>query len=151
MHIRKILPTELTWANAQYTSINFVQSLASDLIVVAEIDGVKAGLGRITQVDNDAGELGGIFVLPEFRGRSIATGIVEFLLQHSDYPNLFCVPFTHLAMFYQRFGFLPVVLPAASTVAIPQKIVDKNNFCARTYETPTVLLYRSQKITHDTN
>jgi len=108
-------------------------------MIVAEIDGVKVGLGRITQVENDAGELGGIFVLPEFRGRAVAAHLVEFLLKNNEYSTLFCIPFTHLEMFYRRFGFLSV----DSTKPIPKKIAQKMNWCANTYESPVVLLSRS--------
>lgn len=140
MQIRKILPVELAWINAQYASINFAPSSEADFMVVAEIDGVKAGLGRITQVENDAGELGGIFVLPEFRGHSIATHLVEFLLKNSAYPKLFCIPFVHLEKFYKRFGFLPV----DPTMPVPQKIAQKMSWCGNTYESSVVLLSRSE-------
>ena len=139
MQIRKILPAELTWVNAQYASINFLPSPASDFIVVAEVDGVKAGLGRITEVENDAAELGGIFVLPEFRGQSVASHVVDFLSKHSKHPKLFCIPFVHLETFYQRFGFSPI----DPTITVPQKIIQKMNWCGTAYETPMVLLCRS--------
>jgi GNAT superfamily N-acetyltransferase len=140
MQIRRITPAELAWVNAQYSSIDFVLSTESDFTVVAEIDGVKAGLGRIVQVDLVSGELGGMFVLPEFRGHSIATRLVEFLLEYNEYPNLFCVPFKHLEMFYQRFGFLPV----DPSLSLPSKIAQKTSWCKTTYKTPVTVLFLSK-------
>jgi GNAT superfamily N-acetyltransferase len=75
MPVRKLLPTELAWANQRYAEIDFVPSRESDLIAVAEHDGIKAGLGRITQVQERVGELGGMIVLPAYRGQSIASHI----------------------------------------------------------------------------
>jgi len=138
MQIRKIHPSELSWANAQYSSIRFSLSSESDFTVVAEIDGAKVGLGRLVQVEKDAAELGGLFVLPEHRGHSIAANLVEFLLKNNTYPTLFCVPFTHLEMFYRRFGFLPT----DPTMFVPEKITKKLQWCAGTYESDVVLLRR---------
>ena len=138
MHIRKLHASELTWANERYSEINFIQSSESDYIAIAEVNGVKAGLGRVSTVDDNNGELGGMYVLPEFRGRAVAGRIVEFLLLNCGHSSLYCIPFSHLENFYTQFGFLP----ADQTLAVPDAVADKFHWCQKTYDSPVTLLHR---------
>jgi N-acetylglutamate synthase-like GNAT family acetyltransferase len=138
MKIRKLHASELSWANERYAEINFVPSSESDFIAVAELNGIKAGLGRVTAVNDGIGELGGMVVLPEFRGQAIAAKIVEFLLSNCGISSLYCIPFSHLQKFYRRFGFLPV----DQTISVPMVVAEKYTWCHRTYDTPVALLYR---------
>lgn len=136
--VRPLLAAELPWANACYAGIGFLPSSAADFVAVAEADGVKLGLGRLVAVDADSGELGGMYVLPAHRGHKVASAIVDFLLQHSPYRRLYCIPFARLEAFYRGFGFAPV--PADATV--PPAIAHKSNWCVQTYPDPVSLLVR---------
>lgn len=136
--VRTLLESELAWANRRYGEIHFLPSQARDFIAVAEIDGVKAGLGRLVPVNEGSGELGGIYVLPEFRGRQAAGAIVAYLLQHSPYRQLFCIPFSHLEGFYRGFGFQPV----SAGSAVPDVVVGKLNWCSQEYVAAVNLLVR---------
>ena len=138
LRIRQASPAELAWANARYAEIDFAPSSEADFIAIAEVDGVKAGLGRMAPIDDGHAELGGMFVLPEYRGQSIAAGIVEFLLQRAARTTVFCIPFSHLEHFYRSFGFLP----PDESVKIPSPIAEKFAWCKRTYATPVALLHR---------
>lgn len=136
--VRTLLAPELAWANECYGEIHFLPSSAQDFVAVAEIGDAKAGLGRLVPVDDTTGELGGIYVLPEFRGHGVAAAIVAYLLRHSPYRQLFCIPFAHLEGFYRGFGFRPV----SAGDAVPAAIAEKADWCAKTYPTPVSLLLR---------
>ncbi len=136
--IRSLLAAELAWANDRYAEIHFLGSTAQDFIAVAEVDGNKAGLGRLVAIDAGSGELGGIYVLPDFRGRKIAAAIVSYLLAHSPYRRLFCIPFAHLESFYAGFGFRP---PEAE-FAVPDAVAKKLNWCCKEYPSSVRLLLR---------
>lgn len=136
--VRPRSESELTWANERYAEIRFVPSSTQDLVAVAEISGARAGLGRLVPVDGATGELGGIYVLPEFRCRGVAEAIVAWLLRHSPYRQLFCIPFAQLEGFYRGFGFEPV----PPGVAVPATVARKFDWCRQTYPETVSLLYR---------
>lgn len=136
--VRRLLESELEWANERYGEVHFLPSNANDFLAVAEVGGEKAGLGRLVPVDAMTGELGGMYVLPAFRGRKIAGAIVSYLLQHSPYRQLFCIPFAHLEGFYAGFGFHPV--PAGT--AVPCAVAEKVNWCTEEYSASVHLLLR---------
>ena len=138
MHVRKLLISELDWANDRYAEIDFVTSTESDLIAVAEVNGTKAGLGRISAVSQNIGELGGIVVLPAFRGLSLAKHVINYLLEQSESATLFCIPFAHLTDLYQSFGFQPVRL----TTPVPDRVAEKFQWCQAHYDSPVILLSR---------
>lgn len=130
---------DLGWANQCYASIGFALSTRDDLIAVAEADGRRVGLGRIVPISNDVGELGGMYVIPDYRGHSVARHLVSFLLERSGHRQLFCIPFLHLEPFYAEFGFER----AAAELEVPAPIAQKLEWCARQYPNPVVLLVRS--------
>ncbi len=136
--VRRLLESELAWANECYGDAHFLPSTATDFLAVAEVGGERAGLGRIVPVSTTTGELGGMYVLPAFRGRKIAGAIVSYLLQHSPYRQLFCIPFAHLEGFYTGFGFLPV----PSETAVPCSVAEKLNWCTKEYPSSVRLLLR---------
>lgn len=136
--VRTLFESELAWANQCYDEIHFLPSRSGDFIATAEVDNIKAGLGRLVPVDETAAELGGIYVLPEFRGRKLAAAIVSYLLQHSPYRRLFCIPFAHLEGFYRGFGFEPV----SAGTAVPDVVAEKVNWCAAEYPAAVCLLLR---------
>jgi hypothetical protein len=68
MKLRLATREDERWINERYASVHFQPSdLARDLMVVAEVDGVTAGIGRLVPAGDDACELGGMHVLEEFR------------------------------------------------------------------------------------
>lgn len=127
--VRNIQTAELGWANERYAEAGFVSSTDKDIVVVAELDGVRAGVGRLVPVEDGVGELGGIYVVPQFRGRSVARAIVAHLIEHSPYRRLFCIPFAHLERFYAGFGFVPVTPDAM----VPQAIAGRRRWCEERY------------------
>lgn len=136
--VRVLSGSELAWANQCYGKVHFQPSPPQDYLAVAEINDVKAGLGRLVRVDETTGELGGIYVPPAFRGRQVARAVVSFLLRQSPYRRLFCIPFAHLEAFYRSFGFEPV---SAST-SVPDSIGEKVSWCLKEYRDPVSLLVR---------
>ena len=136
--IRKLLDSELEWANRRYIELGFLQSSTEDYIAVAEVDGVKVGLGRLVAVDALTGELGGMYVAPAFRGSKIADKIVAFLLQQSPYQQLFCIPFSRVANIYMRFGFREVLID----VLVPTGVAHKLAWCKNEYPESVSLLLR---------
>ena len=136
--IRALGETELPWANRRYGEIGFLPSQPRDFIAVAEVNGERAGIGRIVHVDETTGELGGMYVFAEFRGQGIAGALVVFLLEHSRYQRLFCIPFAHLAGFYGGFGFKPV----SADISVPCAVSKKVSWCASEYPTSVALLVR---------
>jgi GNAT superfamily N-acetyltransferase len=138
LNVRRLLASELSWANQRYDEIDFVRSSEADIIAVAELEGEKVGLGRIVPVEGNAGELGGMYGLPAYRSRSVATAVIEFLLKQSPHIRLFCIPFAHLDAFYGGFGFVPV----QEGLAVPAAVAEKFNWCQGHYSSPVRLLMR---------
>lgn len=136
--VRLLRPDELEWANARYAEIDFLPSGAADLVAVAEVDGERAGLGRVVPVSPTAGELGGMYVFPPCRGRGVAQALVAFLLAQAPRERLYCIPFAHLGTFYGSFGFEPV----APGEALPAAVAEKFAWCQSHYPEPVLLLAR---------
>ena len=140
MIIRRAEPNELAWINARYSEVDFVPSSAADTIAIAEVDGTRAGIGRIVKLTADAAELGGMLVFETYRGRGIAASLVAHLLARSaDYRHLYCLPFAHLAPFYERYGFRA---SAPDGVGVPPAARDKHTWCNQHYEHETLFLVR---------
>lgn len=137
--VRRLTAEELPWANERYAEIHFVPSAMEDFIVVATLEGVKVGIGRLVAVDANSAELGGIYVLPPYRGQQVARALVNFLLGASHYRRLYCVPFAHLDGFYRGFGFEPV----PNDHAIPDSIARKLQWCQCKYASAVTLLVRN--------
>lgn len=138
--IRPAQPEELMWINARYGEVRFVPSTTSDTIVIAEVDGIKAGVGRVSSLDEHNAELGGILVFEPFRGRGVAAEIVRDLLKRSSrFESVFCIPFTHLRTFYESFDFRD---PEQCGVTPSEHIMSKLAWCLKEYGTTTTLLVR---------
>lgn len=100
MHIRLAKEADIFWSNQQYDKARFVHShFANEIIAIAEIDAIKAGLGRLVKIEEGFWELGGIYVLEEYRNQKVASRIIEFLLKSPaiEACDIFCIPFTHLS------------------------------------------------------
>jgi GNAT superfamily N-acetyltransferase len=141
---RPAQPEELAWINARYSEVRFVPSTPSDTLVIAEVDGIRAGVGRISALDEHNAELGGILVFEQFRGRGVAAEIVRDLLDRgSRSESNFCLPFTHLSAFYKSFDFRE---PNTCGVNVSEHISSKLAWCLKEYETTTTLLVRNAKV-----
>ncbi|MET3544880.1 hypothetical protein ABID47_001474 [Paenibacillus favisporus] len=86
MGIRLATKNELQWINKQYQKIGFMPSnLENEKIAIVTHQDEFAGVGRIVYLNAEEAEIGGIYILDEFRGLSLANestkhNIKEFLL-----------------------------------------------------------------------
>lgn len=138
IHIRKAVETEIEWINNKYDEVQFVHSIfQNEMVAIAEINGEKAGLGRLVTIDHDNLELGGIYVFDFYRGKGIASKLVNFLLKQADlHYHIYCIPFTKLIGFYRQFGFIS----PQSTDEIPERILKKYQWCEGSYNEKVELL-----------
>jgi N-acetylglutamate synthase-like GNAT family acetyltransferase len=134
--IRTALPSELAWINERYRDIDFVQSAAHDLGVVAEVDGKRAGLGRIVPLASRVGELGGMVVFDEFRGTGLAKRIIGVLAATPDFDFLYCLPFGNLESLYEGFGFRRL----NDSAGVPDAVLEKYRWCQEFYPEPVLLM-----------
>ncbi|WDE03348.1 GNAT family N-acetyltransferase [Thalassomonas viridans] len=134
----------MSWVNNQYLSIGFkLSEFDRELIAIAEVDGEKAGLGRLQYVEESIAELGGMYVMDNFRGLGVAGLIVDYLVKNaSDYQKIYCLPFAHLQAFYQKFGFAP----EQDLAKVPRVVLDKHNWCNSSYEHKTLLFSLTRDI-----
>ncbi len=136
--IRTANRSEMDWINERYDEVEFVHShFDKETIAIAEIDGKKAGIGRLVIIDANHLELGGMYVFEEFRNRGIAGKIVAFLLKHAlSFQTVYCIPFEHLVPFYKRYGFTP----CSDLNAVPVELREKVLWCKTKYPQQTALL-----------
>lgn len=137
--VKKLPGSGLDWANSRYAEVDFLPSPASDFLAVAEIDGVAAGLGRLSEVAPGIGELGGMYVFPEHRGAGIARWLIQFLISESDFGTLYCLPFAHLEGLYRSAGFRP----CPPEPSVPGKVLEKHAWCNSHYSGPVLLMCRT--------
>jgi N-acetylglutamate synthase-like GNAT family acetyltransferase len=135
---RPIHPAELDRINALYASEQFLPSAADDHQYVLEINGQIAALGRLVPISDRAVELGGIVVLPKFRGQSLARVLVEHLIREAGALDIYCIPFAPLVDFYKSFG----LRDPAPDDPIPEKVASKLAWCQAEYRERTSLLIR---------
>ncbi|MES2739641.1 MAG: GNAT family N-acetyltransferase [Pseudomonadota bacterium] len=138
LSVRALRADELAWANARYAEIDFLASAPDDYVAVADIAGVPAGLGRVTRLGGDAGELGGMYVFDGFRARGVSGAMLAHLLAHAGVARLYCLPFAHLRRLYEKAGFT-LDLGAA---AVPDQVRRKHAWCMGHYAEPVLLMYR---------
>lgn len=138
--IRIAEESDFLWVNSQYKDIGFKQSnLQSDQTFILVYQGTPAALGRLTHIDEQSAEIGGIYVLPSFRGLKFAEMIVRYLVDlKTNHSFIYCMPFSKLATFYKRFGFRD--LKEDEKKNVPLRISEKLNWCNETYEDKTLLL-----------
>ena len=139
-HIRNAYMEESPWINERYKEIGFVPSnIAHELVAIAEHQGSRAALGRLVPVNADCAELGGIYVVPEFRGLGIGKEIESYLLrQGMTYKKIFCLPFAHVEHLYVGLGFRR----CEQAEEVPQEIQRKHRWCNSHYVLRTLLLVR---------
>lgn len=137
IYLIKAAPDDLAWVNEQYDKVRFRRSVYErEHIVIAEVDGVRAGIGRLVSIDANNLELGGMYVGEDFRGLGLARSIVLYLLGQAQEKPVYCLPFAHLESFYTSCGFRPV----AAIANVPEKLAQKWKWCQKTYPQPTILL-----------
>ncbi|HVG23833.1 MAG TPA: GNAT family N-acetyltransferase, partial [Thermoanaerobaculia bacterium] len=106
LSLRTARPEETGWINEQYATVGFIPSDPSrETIVVAEVDGVRAGIGRLVEAGEGACELGGMYVRDEHRGRGVARAIVDELIRRAGDREVYCIPFEDLEALYAAAGF----------------------------------------------
>lgn len=128
--IRPALKSELDEINSRYREIDFkLSDFDQEYIVFAIHNGKKAGQGRLVKLNEWEGELGGIYVYPDFRKLGIAEKIVQHLIDHSTYKRLYCLPFEHLAHFYKSFGFVE------AKTDVNNEMKEKAEWCLTQYKT----------------
>ncbi|PFM63466.1 GNAT family N-acetyltransferase [Bacillus cereus] len=142
MGIQLAISNDLEWINIQYESIGFVPSdLKRDKVAIITYNDEYAGVGRLVQIDEDTIEMGGIFILPEFRGLQLAGELVSFLVQTAkklQIQNVYCLPFKELESFYKKYGFTEV---DNTQEVVHPIILKKYNWCLETYD-KHVLLFK---------
>jgi len=132
--IRTAGDKDAQWINERYAEVQFQPSdLAKETVVIAEIDGDPAGLGRLVDVDEHSCELGGMLVFERFRGRGAARAIIDALLKHARGRMVYCIPFAHLESMYAEAGF-------TRTDDAPGAVLEKYEWCQRTYDQPVILM-----------
>jgi N-acetylglutamate synthase-like GNAT family acetyltransferase len=106
--LRPATAGDIPWINQQYREIGFVLSeFDTEFIVIANVGNRKAGIGRLVRIDDFNAELGGIYVLPDFRRMGVAEEVVGYLCDNNPFKQvtLWCLPFENLGGFYAKFGF----------------------------------------------
>ena len=110
MGILVVTEKELDWVNEQYQKIDFVAStLENEIIAIVTYQDRFAGVGRLVYLNEAEAEIGGIYILDEFRGLSLASELVAYLVEEAKsrvLKEVYCLPFHELKHFYEKFGFV---------------------------------------------
>lgn len=143
LQLRLAKRSELGWINECYDRVEFIHSnFDNEIIAIAELNGQKAGVGRLITIDKETLELGGIYVLESFRNKGMAKELVTFLLKQAKPGQIvYCIPFEHLASFYKKCGFAS----CANLEDVPKDILKKYFWCREKYTNPTALLVLKKK------
>lgn len=134
--LRRAGPGDLEWIQAQYAVAYFQPAGVTHVVVIAEVHGVRAGLGRLVPAGDGVFELGGIYVRPEFRGRNVSRRLVRHLVELAGPARVFCIPYAHLAALYAGEGFVVV----ASLREVPAAVLEKLEWCKHHYLQPVCLM-----------
>jgi GNAT superfamily N-acetyltransferase len=105
IEIRALRDDEHGWAAERYLELRFAASPQGTRMLVAELDGARVGLGRLVEHAPGVFELGGIWTDETARNRGVARAMVAALLALAPAGRLWCIPFAHLAAFYETFDF----------------------------------------------
>ena len=139
MVLRTARPEEAGWIDEQYRRAGFIPSdVTRDTIVIAELDGTRAGLGRLVPAGANTYELGGMFVDDRFRGRGVARAIVDELLRRAGDADVYCIPFADLEALYAASGFR-----RAEEAQAPEKVREKLAWCRRELTRAVILMRRA--------
>ncbi|TCJ82065.1 UNVERIFIED_ORG: N-acetylglutamate synthase-like GNAT family acetyltransferase [Bacillus cereus] len=140
MSIQLATSNDLEWINNQYKTIGFVPSdLKRDIVAIITYDNSYAGVGRLVQIDKDTIEMGGIFILPQFRGLQLAGELVSFLVETAkklQVQHVYCLPFAELEEFYKKYSYTEV---DTTKEAVHPIILKKYNWCLDHYDKHVLL------------
>ncbi|HEX8620119.1 MAG TPA: GNAT family N-acetyltransferase [Thermoanaerobaculia bacterium] len=137
MNLRRATGADASWINAAYAGVHFLPSdLARELVIVAELDGERAGIGRLVPAGEHAYELGGMLVFSAFRGRGVARAIIDELLRSAGDAEVYCIPFADLEAIYAKAGFVRRERDAS----LPAHVIEKLDWCAREIDRPVILM-----------
>ena len=135
--VRRANKSELDWINLCYREVNFLASdYETEIIAIVEVEGEKAGLGRLVKINNEVWELGGMLVLEGYRSLGLSKKIIKFLLEQVSETTIYCIPFENLFALYNSMGFEIVT----DIGVVPKKVIDKFEWCKKTYPTDVLLL-----------
>jgi len=141
---RKAEKNEIGWINSQYENVGFAESnYDNEFIVITEVNYIKAGIGRLVKIDENNIELGGIYVLEQFRKIGIAENIVDTLCNKNPFKDkmIWCLPFENLKNFYSNFGFT-----VSLDSNVPKEISRKHEWCNKVYDKKVLLLSKPNTI-----
>ncbi|MED0952518.1 GNAT family N-acetyltransferase [Bacillus mobilis] len=140
MSIQLATSNDLEWINKQYDSIGFVRSdLNREKVAIITYNNEYAGVGRLVQIGEDTIEMGGIFILPQFRGLQLAGELVSFLVETTKklhVQHVYCLPFEELENFYKKYGYTEV---DTTKEAVHPIILKKYNWCLDHYDKHVLL------------
>ncbi|HFK1762780.1 acetyltransferase [Bacillus wiedmannii] len=140
MSIQLATSNNLEWINKQYDSIGFVRSdLNREKVAIITYNNEYAGVGRLVQIDKDTIEMGGIFILPQFRGLQLAGELVSFLVETAkklQVQHVYCLPFAKLEEFYKKYGYTEV---DTTKEVVHPIILKKYNWCLDHYDKHVLL------------
>ncbi|MCB0404316.1 MAG: GNAT family N-acetyltransferase [Bdellovibrionales bacterium] len=129
MRVRLAIEEDHPWINNRYEQAGFLASnFSKETIAVAEIDGRKAGVGRLIPIDDNSFELGGIYVEEFFRGTGVAKSVIDFLLARAKSKIVYCIPLAHVVDLYRSIGFSEM-----DPTKVPQEVLDKFKWCEDRY------------------
>jgi N-acetylglutamate synthase-like GNAT family acetyltransferase len=133
--------SDIEWINIQYQKIDFLpSSLDNEIIAIVTYNDQFAGVGRIVYLNEREVEIGGIYILDEFRGLSLANELVGYLVsvaQQKNFKAVYCLPFENLKKFYQKFGFNEF---KHDTSEVNKKVLQKYQWCSDNYDKKVLLL-----------
>lgn len=136
MKLRTAAPSDARWIAEQYELAGFLPSdLERETVIIAEIDGRAAGLGRLVPAGEGVFELGGMWVPDAFRGQGVALAIVDELIRRAAGAAVYCVPFANLEGLYASAGFQRVPREGA-----PPKVQEKLEWCDREVQRAVILM-----------
>ncbi|UII56278.1 GNAT family N-acetyltransferase [Cytobacillus spongiae] len=144
MGIKLATEDDIQWVNEQYQEIGFVSSdLTNEIIAIVTYQNKYAGVGRIVFLNEKEAEIGGIYILEEYRGLSLATELVAYLVKKAktcELKEVYCLPFEELRHFYEKFGFKE---KDSNKEYVHEAILNKHNWCLANYD-KKVLLFSLQ-------
>lgn len=141
MGIQIATKQDMPWVNEQYEKAGFVPSQYDlEHIAIVTYNDQHAGVGRLVILSEDEAEIGGIYILEEFRGLALAHQVVDYLVQEArdrQLRQVYCLPFEELLPFYEKFGFKPA---SNHPNSIHPAIAKKHQWCLDNYDKNVLLL-----------
>jgi N-acetylglutamate synthase-like GNAT family acetyltransferase len=140
VRLRQATAADSHWINAAYADVHFQPSdLEHELVIVAEVEGEHAGIGRLVPAGGDACELGGMLVFDRFRGRGLARAIIDELLRNAEGREVYCIPFADLEAIYAKAGFVRF---EGEEQSLPEYVQKKLAWCRTEIDRDVILMAR---------